>query len=354
MIKINQIILFLMGFVLIISCSKDTEISQEFNNQGNNNPIEVIAPKIGLEDFYSGELKWDEGTKTVTFLTSGKINFPSEGLIGFIWKVPTKVKRIIIKEDVTVDGGFHTYADCDISGENRKTSILYGLEEQAWVNNNNLTAFEISSFECHKGTLTISNLTSLNPRSFHVRGNGGVVHLKDSDFIDTRGGHHNHSDGIAAGNGSTVDNCYFATGDDVIKVYNDITVTNTTIKMVTNAVPIQMGWGNYSNGAVGTFKNLTIIGDSGRFTPDKSNPIISGRTGEYTVTVNIDGLIIDNPTASMVNLFDDNNDGVYEKTLRGTLKNVEILNIKRYSNQLKGFDELEIFDKSGNKISKDF
>ncbi len=345
-----------MCFLICFSCSNGDEITEpEIIEQEKEKEDEAPpAPVIGLEDFYSGDMKWDEDTATVTFLTSGQINFPSEGLSGFIWNVPTKVKRIIIKEDVTVDGGFHTFADCNISGENRKTSILYGLEEKAWANNNNLTAYKISSFECHKGTLTISNLTSLNPRSFHVRGNGGVVHLKDADFIDNRGGHHNHSDGIAAGAGSTVDNCYFETGDDVIKVYKDITVTNTTIKMVTNAVPIQMGWGDYSNGAVGTFKNLTIIGNSGRFNPDKSNPIISGRKGTYTVTVDIDGLIIDNATASMVNLFDDNDDGVYEKTLKGTLKNVEIKNIRRYSNQLRGNDELVILDKQGNPISKDF
>ena len=56
----------------------------------------------------------------------------------------------------------------------------------------------------------------------------------------------------------------------------------------------------------------------------------------------------------MVNLFDDDNDGVYEKTLKGNLKNVDIVNIRRYTNQLKGNDELFITDKDGNTISKDF
>ncbi|RXP62690.1 hypothetical protein EC396_02940 [Lutibacter sp. HS1-25] len=354
--KVSSRILSIVCFLfLVVSCAENSD-GEEFGTDiiNDDEPIEEIVQKIGLEDFYSGEIKWDKATGTVTFMTSGKIFFPSEGLIGFIWNVPTKVKQIIIKENVTVDGAFHTFSDCTISGENRKTSILYGLEEQAWANNNNLTAYKISSIECHNGTLTVSNLTSLNPRSFHVRGNAGAIHLKDADFIDNRGGHHNHSDGIAAGDGSTVDNCYFETGDDVIKVYSDITVTNTTIKMVQNAVPIQLGWGNYSDGAVGTFKNLKIIGDSGRGNPDQSNPIICGRTGKYAVTLNIDGLIIDNPTASMVNLFDDNNDGVYEKTVKGTLKNVQISNIRRYSNQLKGNDELKIFDTEGKEISKDF
>jgi hypothetical protein len=34
--------------------------------------------------------------------------------------------------------------------------------------------------------------------------------------------------------------------------------------MITNSVPIQLGWGNYSNGAVGTFRNLRVFGDGGR------------------------------------------------------------------------------------------
>ena len=317
----------------------------------NNTQAQSVAD---FQKKYSGNLNWDKEKGILKFVTSGAINFEDKEVKSFLWKVPNEVKKIIISANTTVDGGFHTYGDCIILGEDRKTSVVYGTETQSWPQKNNIKAAIISSFEAHKGTLTIQNITSLNPRSFHVRGLKSVVHLKDADFIDNRGGNGNHSDGIAAGDGSTVDNCYFETGDDVIKVYNDITVTNTTIKMIKNTVPIQLGWGNYPNGAVGTFKNLTIIGDSGRGNPKASNPIIAGRSGEYTVTINIDGLIIDNPTASMVNLFDDQFDEVFEKTLNGTLKNVNIKNIKRYSNQLKGRDELKIFDTNGKEISKDF
>ena len=307
-----------------------------------------------LQNNYSGKFSWNSKIGELTFEKSGEINFKEKGTKGFIWDVPVEVKKIIISENTTVNGGFHTKDDCMILGENRKTSVVYGTELQSWPQKNKIKAATISSFEVHGGTLSIQNITSLNPRSFHVRGLAAVVHLKNSDFIDTRGGSGNHSDGIAAGDGSTVDNCYFETGDDVIKVYNDITVTNTTINMVKNAVPIQLGWGDYPNGAVGTFKNLTIIGNSGRGNPKASNAIIVGRSGKYTVTVNIDGLIIDNPTASMVNLFDDKNDGVFEKTVKGTLKNVTIKNIKTYSTQLNGNDELLLFDTNGNSISNNF
>lgn len=311
-----------------------------------------ITPKI--QENYSGKISWNSTTKTLTFLTSGEINFKNQGDKSFIWQVPKVVQKIIIAENCTVNGAFHTYADIEIVGDNRKTSILYGTEIQSWSQKHKIKPYTLSSFESHKGKMTIQNLTSLNPRSYHVRGLGSQVHLKNADFIDNRGGVHNHSDGIAAGDGSTVDNCYFETADDVIKVYNDITVTNTTINMIKNAVPIQLGWGNYPNNAVGTFKNITIIGDSGRGSPYKSNPVIAGRSGAYTVTINIDGITIDNPKGSMVNLWDDKNDGKYEKTLKGTIKNLTIKNLKTYSTQLKGYDELVLYDAYEKEISKDF
>jgi len=312
--------------------------------------MSAIAQSIQkIKKNYSGVVEWNAKDSSVLFKTSGEINFKDKDVKSFIWDVPTSVKQIIIKENCTVNGAFHSYSHLIIKGENRKTSIVYGTEEKSWPQKNNIKAFYISSFESHKGVLTVNNLTSLNPRSFHVRGLSDAVHLKNADFIDTRGGSGNHSDGIAGADGSTVDNCYFETGDDVIKVYNDITVTNTTINMVKNAVPIQLGWGNKPNGAIGTFKNITIIGDSGRGSPNKSNPIIAGRSGKYTVTINIDGLIIDNPSASMVNLWDDKNDGIYEKTLKGEIKNLQVKQIKTYSTQLKGNDELKIYV-SENKI----
>ncbi len=315
------------------------------------------ASAQSIDDFkvkYSGTFNWNKEKGILKFETSGAINFENKGVKSFLWDVPAEVKKIVINANTTVNGGFHTNSECSIIGEDRKTSVVFGTELQGWPQLNKVKASTISSFETHNGDLTIQNITSLNPRSYHVRGLKSKVHLKDCDFIDNRGGNGNHSDGIAAGDGSTVDNCYFETGDDVIKVYNDIMVTNTTIKMVKNTVPIQLGWGNYPNGAVGTFKNLTIIGNSGRGNPKGSNPIIAGRSGEYTVTINIDGLVIDNPTASILNLFDDQADEVFEKTIKGTLSNVKIKNIKRYTNQLKGTDELKIFDTNGKEISKDF
>ncbi|RXP62683.1 hypothetical protein EC396_02905 [Lutibacter sp. HS1-25] len=291
-----------------------------------------------LKSSYSGKLKWNNKTKTVRFESTGTIFFKNKTGIGqdlandqknHFWVVPKDVKKIIIGKNVTVTGAFHTSSDIFIAGEDRKTSVVFGTDLQTWTDKNNpgkqdLKEWYYSQFDNSSGVLTIQNLTILNPFSYFVRGFGPVVHVKSVDFIDNRGGHHNHSDGFCGGNGSTVDDCYFESGDDVFKAYFNYTVTNCTINMVDNSVPIQLGWGNYSNGAVCTFKNLKVIGNSGRWSSD--NAVISGRTGKYDVTINIDGLEIENPNAVMVSLWEDT------MTLNGNITNAKI-NVKKYTDR---------------------
>jgi hypothetical protein len=256
-----------------------------------------------LIENYSGSALWEELTGTLTFTSTGSIDFEKPDFRNFIWDVPAEVATIVIKNNVTVNGAFHTYHNCTIRGEDRKFSVIFGTNEQSWSKNrrdegfNNVRAFNYSAIEAKSGTTFINNLTSLNPYGFHVR--GGMLHVKNSDFIDDRGGHGNNSDGFVGSDGSTVDSCYFETGDDIIKLYNDITVSNTTIHMVDNSVPIQLGWGDTGN-STGNFINLTITGNSGRF--NDKNAIIVGRDGVYTKTININGCDIRNPNASWVSL----------------------------------------------------
>ena len=291
-----------------------------------------------LQSNYSGTTSWDAGSGTLSFNTTGTIYFaskvgngtnPQTDQMQNFWDVPTQVKKIIIKEGVTVTGAFHTFATCTIEGENRYTSIVYGTPLQRWADANNpggqdLSEWYYAQFQNYGGTLTIKNLTSLNPFSYHIRGWGTVNHVENCDIIDTRGGSQNHSDGFSGGDGSTVNNCYFETGDDVFKAYFDNTITNCTINMVDNAVPIQLGWGDYSNGAVCNFYNLTIYGTSGRWSPNKTNGVIVGRTGKYTVTINIDGLKLENPNAHLVMLWQEN------MTLNGAITNADI-KVKAYT-----------------------
>lgn len=275
-----------------------------------------------LKTAFSGKCTWDQTNFTLRFIQSGEIGFEAIGLRSFIWHIPPEVKEIRIAKGVTVNGAFHSKATVAIAGEDRKTSVVYGTDECSWAKSHNVQPFENCTFQNFGGVMTISNLTSLNPRGFHVRGWGKVVHVRSCDFIDRRGGWHNNSDGFEGGDGSTVHDCYFESGDDIIKVYFKIAVTDTTIKMVQNSVPIQLGWGNYSNGAVGTFKNLTVLGSGGR--GNEGNAVISGHTGRFDVTINIDGCHIENLNGTLVNLAEES------MTLRGSITHAHI-RLKAYS-----------------------
>lgn len=236
-----------------------------------------------LIDNYSGTINYDATNQVVTFETSGSINFTNKALdwrdpysgqtmhaANWIWNVPNTIKKIYIKKNVTVNGGFHTKGNITIEGEDRKTSVIFGTSVQTWADKNNPSGKDLQEWyycqiQVYGGTCYIRNLKILNAYSFAVRGWGPQVHMKKVDVIDNRGGYHNHSDGFEGGDNSTIDSCYFETGDDIIKVYfMNLKVTNTEIKMIQNSVPIQFGWGNYNNGASATFENCKIWGSQGR------------------------------------------------------------------------------------------
>lgn len=305
---------------------------------------------------YSGIINWDKNTSTLTFLSTGEINFPDKYGDGTdlendykhnFWNVPKNVKHIIISKNVQVTGAFHVYADITIKGKDRKTSVIYGTPLNTWADKNNpggvdLREWYYSQIQVFDGVTNIENLTLLNPFSYFVRGFGPIVNMKKCDLIDNRGGHHNHSDGYCGGNGSLVEDCYFEAGDDVFKAYFDYTVKDCTINMITNSVPIQLGWGNYPDGTICNFKNLKVVGNSGRFASD--NAVICGRNGNYNVTINIDGLDVDNPNAVLVKLFEK------EMTLNGEIKNANI-KVKSYYGNNKGKDNLTICGEKERKNS---
>lgn len=281
----------------------------------------TAQPIDELAQHFSGKLSWEAAQQTLTFEQSGTIHFPQrENLMDFRWDVPTAVTKIIIKKGVQVTGFFHLFNHTLIEGEDRATSILYGTDEAGLLNKRGLDkegprAVPYSALFA-KGDIVIrvQNLTVLNPFSFMFTGKadqGGhsaVFHLYQVSGIDNRGGHSNHSDGVSAGNGTTVRDCYFECGDDVIKVYQDIYVENTTIKMIKNTVPIQLGWHNNSQHAIGVFRNLKIIGDLGR--QPTGNAIINARNGRYDKTLLFDGLTVENPNATLLDLWNNDHDGV--------------------------------------------
>jgi hypothetical protein len=113
-------------------------------------------------------------------------------------------------------------------------------------------------------TVYVSNITSLNPRGYHLSGyaNRSVLRVSRCDLLDTRPGHNNNSDGFIGAAGSTISDCFISTGDDAIKAYHDVTIRNVTIEQHRNGAPVQFGWGGEGGRAKVEIENLTITGVS--------------------------------------------------------------------------------------------
>ncbi len=255
-----------------------------------------------MKNGYTGCVAWHANTGLLIFKSTGTMNFSGrEKLHENRWTIPAEVKRIIIGHRVTVTGEFYAEYDCTIQGVDKNHSVVFGTAEQNYLNQSRgFSAFYAAESTARRVVLTVKNLTSLNPKVYHFTGSyRGVIHLDHCRIIDNRGGKTNNSDGYQSADGGTVKNCYFETAEDVIKAYGNITVENTTIKMIEFSVPIQCGWGDYGSGITATFRNLTIIGDSGRA---PSNAFIEARQGNYTKNIVIDGLTITNPNASLFRL----------------------------------------------------
>ncbi len=241
---------------------------------------------------------WDEKTATLTFTESGEIG-------DFFYKVPEDVKNILIKEGVTITGGFKFYHDATIEGESWDTSIIYGTDEQRYTQNNNLNPWEYNAIGVHAdATVNVRKLQVLNPRGYCISGYepASIIHVEHVKMIDDRGGDQNNSDGFIGANGSTLKDVYFDLGDDTIKLYRDMAIEDVEIHMQHNGAPIQIGWNDDNNGGVtATIKNLKITGDQEE---GYNLAVISWVNENHTKTVDltIDGLYIEVPEAALFKL----------------------------------------------------
>lgn len=219
---------------------------------------------------YSGKTTWDLSAGTLTFASSGSMPTTKEG---FHWQVPAGVKRIVIASNVTVRGGFRvpfrTEANpLQIIGNDRDTSVILGTDEEQWTVQNGIADHDKWKYGTVSvladATVQVSNLTSKNPRGYHISGyaNKSVLHVSGCNLLDTRPGQNNNSDGFIGANGSTISDSFISTGDDGIKVYHDITIRNVVIEHHRNGAPIQFGWGGEGGHAKATIENLTIKGVS--------------------------------------------------------------------------------------------
>ncbi len=219
---------------------------------------------------YTGERSWDAATASLTFKSSGKMPAGKEE---FFWQVPPEVKRIHIARNVTVQGGFRLgfrppENALHITGGDRKTSVILGTETERWTADNGVAENDKWKYGAVSvladATVHVSNLTSRNPRGYHISGyaNRSVLHVSQCDLLDTRPGQNNNSDGFIGSAGSTISDCFISTGDDAIKAYHDMVIRNVTIEHHRNGAPIQFGWGGEEGRAKVEVEGLAIKGVS--------------------------------------------------------------------------------------------
>ena len=219
---------------------------------------------------YSGKASWVPGAGELTFESSGAM--PENGE-AFYWQVPDEVKRITIASNVTVRGGFRVpFRKADnplrLVGMDRKTSVIFGTETERWSVRNGVADNAKWKYGAVSvladATVIVSNLTSRNPRAYHISGYArqAVLHVSQCDLLDDRSGSNNNSDGFVGADGSTLTDCFISTGDDAIKVYHDITVRNVTIAQHRNGAPLQFGWGGQNARTRAVIEGLTITGVS--------------------------------------------------------------------------------------------
>ena len=219
---------------------------------------------------YSGKTSWDSAAGELTFESSGAMPEDREA---FYWQVPAEVKRITIASNVTVRGGFRVpfrKADNPLRfvGMDRKTSVIFGTEAERWSDRNGVADNAKWKYGAvcvlADATVIVSNLTSRNPRSYHISGYSrqAVLHVSHCDLLDDRSGSNNNSDGFVGADGSTLTDCFISTGDDAIKVYHDITIRNVTVEQHRNGAPLQFGWGGQSVRTKAVIEGLTITGVS--------------------------------------------------------------------------------------------
>ncbi|AWB65547.1 hypothetical protein C2869_03450 [Saccharobesus litoralis] len=165
--------------------------------------------------------------------------------------------NIVIPANTTLQARIHILSgrtnDVTIIGQNRDSSIIapYGLYAESAPNEKGKAGKMLSNIysDCNC-TVSISTLTSRNPRKFHILGDtDNSKMVVDNVNIFTRwkdGDPHNHhtTDGFGGGVDSSIRNSTISTFDDSIKVYNDlITVEKVKVEHHENGAPYQFGWG---------------------------------------------------------------------------------------------------------------
>jgi len=245
---------------------------------------------------------WDAQNGIVT-IKKEVVFGDDDDINGFYWQVPAIVKKVYIKANTKVTGGFRTNHELVIEGENRNNSVIFGTYTKTWKNGRvndewNYTALSADGIS-NGGALTIKSLTILNSRTYNVNSYNSKIIVDNCSIINTRGANDENSnnDGFGGAAGSEIRNSYLAVNDDVIKVYEkDMKVENVTIKLQSkNSIAFQMGWNDDPNSeASAIFKNVLVIGaapvaNDGKVGYNQGIFAWKGGSKVHTRTINLDG-----------------------------------------------------------------
>jgi len=315
-LSIGKLGVTLLLFTCLVGCGSNSAEQQEKldSNLDSVPELSQITTYAFPQGFHKklnqDNCNWD-AQKGVATIKKDVIFGGDNDIQGFYWEVPTVVKKVYIKANVKVTGGFRTKHALTIEGENRKNSAIFGTNTKQWkkghVNDEwNYTALSASN----GGALTIKSLTIQNSRTYNVNSYDSTIIVDNCSIINTRGANDENSnnDGFGGGPGSEIRNSYLAVNDDVIKIYEkNMKVTNVTIKLQSkNSVAFQMGWDNSPDAqASATFKNVLVNGaapDAVGGKPGYNQGIFAwkGGSASQTRTVTFDGFKVTGLNNSMM------------------------------------------------------
>lgn len=306
-------IIFLAVFT--VSCGKTSvekqiaEPSAVAQNTYTNSSNPALHPKLIL----GGNCSLRSSNKTLVITSD--LSFPDndDDTLKYHWKVPISIDTIIIKESVTLTGGFKIQSNDDIviKGEDPNLSVLYGTKTKDWAKGRIAGSSKphYSAITEEKGATGINarveNLKIENARVYALtfRNNNKLTALRVY-ILNSRGvDYGSNSDGIVAGSGSVIDDCYIDTWDDAVKLYyDDITVKNTTIVHNKNGAPFQLGWGS-KPALSATVENVRVKDAIGNSISNQALFCYGGSTGTCAITVNVTKLAApDYSLSAMMNM----------------------------------------------------
>ncbi len=313
----NQFALLAAGMLLTFACQNDSPQPGVETDSQSAAGARVAAPTLhpSLKVGINCTLRSNDKTIVIT----KNVSFPKndDDVTGYHWKLPTSIDTVIIKKDVKLIGGFKIVSNDKIviKGESPKTSIIYGTITKDW-SQGRLPDGDKPSYSAiteDKGasgiTAVVENLKLENSRIYAITFRGtNKLFAKRVYILNTRGSdYQSNSDGIVAGSGSVIDDCYIDTWDDSIKFYYDnITVKNTTIVHNQNGAPFQLGWDTKS-ALTGTIDNVKVLQTIDNSNANQALFCYGGASGTCNATIKVNRLQAEPyGTGALLNMVGDN------------------------------------------------